>query len=504
MLEFNFLSKKRFIVRYAFLFPFTVFGILSVLYCRITADEGWYTFVSNAVYDGYFPYDDFLFTQMPFLPYVYGIVMQFGMPSLVVGRWVSFCFGLLSVVLVLSIYHNDNRRQIVSGLLLTFNLSFIYDTTIFKTQSLTVMLSAAALFFLVRRKNMFLWGLFFINLAIMTRLSMLPAILFFWGYAFITNRNKIKSLLFLMFLNIFVLAILFFTLNYLTGGNFAFGVLEFHDEYYPSAKWTLDTLARFSVNVCKNQGVIVVLTPVAGLVAAYRLLGRRSELQTNNDDLIALFSFCCWISITIIHATRKVPYATYQTSNIVFAITTITPVFTSLLTNLSDRMRKVIFVVFTTAILSTMQFQEYPIRFDGSGTLKQHEKALTTLENIKRHGVKTILTFNPELAAETGLVLLSGYELGPFSYFRNMDDIQSKQKRVANERRFITDIERQRADILAITGENLLIMLSSGNTRIAGDFFSLIKKNYTIEKKIRNFGQYSDTLFIGLAKRKRR
>ncbi len=59
-------------------------AIAFLLYGRLNADEGWYIYASRMVYDGYIPYRDFAFTQMPLLPYVYGDVCQ---TTIRCGHW---------------------------------------------------------------------------------------------------------------------------------------------------------------------------------------------------------------------------------------------------------------------------------------------------------------------------------------------------------------------------------------------------------------------------------
>src|SRR5882757_1777342 len=71
-------------------------GLLFVVRGELNADEGWYLYASRLVYRGQLPYRDFSFTQMPLLPYVYGLV-QLVKPSLYLGRVVSVAFTIGAV-----------------------------------------------------------------------------------------------------------------------------------------------------------------------------------------------------------------------------------------------------------------------------------------------------------------------------------------------------------------------------------------------------------------------
>jgi hypothetical protein len=57
----------------------------------IDADEGFYLLAARLVFEGKLPYVDFLYTQMPLLPYIYGLWMQFWGESWLSGRLFSAC-----------------------------------------------------------------------------------------------------------------------------------------------------------------------------------------------------------------------------------------------------------------------------------------------------------------------------------------------------------------------------------------------------------------------------
>src|SRR5258708_6936446 len=73
-------------------------GLLFVVRGELNADEGWYLYASRLVYRGQLPYRDFSFTQMPLLPYVYGLVQAIK-PSLYLGRIMSVTFAIGAVAL---------------------------------------------------------------------------------------------------------------------------------------------------------------------------------------------------------------------------------------------------------------------------------------------------------------------------------------------------------------------------------------------------------------------
>ena len=479
----------------AMLLTYAILGIINIYFGRLTSDEGWYLYVSNVVYSGTIPYRDFLFTQMPFVPYIYGLILNIVTPSLVVGRWLSFVFGLLSVAVILSTFRVDKRAAAFAGLLLTMNLNFVFDTTILKTQALTVFLTAVSMYFLSSRHNRPLLGLFFLNLTVFTRLSMLPALVLCWVYVVVTNRGHLKRNLFIATGNAVLGMLILVVLNRYTDGNFRFGVYTFHDAYFPNAEWSTQTLVRFVVSVFKNQALITSATLILGIVSCVKVIRLPYNDWQNKAQLFPVFAFLCWLTTTIVHATRTIPYATYQTSNIIFAVATISPLLSSAVDGVVVRTRLAFVSIFLLLLIS-MPFQEYDIRLDGDGSVQQYEAAVHRIQTLKTSEARTILTFNPELAASSGLKLLPGYEMGAFSYFSRFDDCKSLKLKVKNSNGFAQDIENRSADVIALTGGNIILMLSNGDMTRAKRLFAWLQNGYRLEQRIRDYGQYSDTLYI--------
>src|SRR5882757_7722129 len=73
-------------------------GLLFVVRGELNADEGWYLYASRLVYRGQLPYRDFSFTQMPLLPYVYGVPQLFT-SSFYLGRAVSVVLSVAGLAL---------------------------------------------------------------------------------------------------------------------------------------------------------------------------------------------------------------------------------------------------------------------------------------------------------------------------------------------------------------------------------------------------------------------
>ena len=73
---------------------YVAISIAFIFLGRPNADEGWYLLASKMVLQGQLPYRDFAFTQMPLLPYIYGIPQILFSSSIVIGRVTSVILSL--------------------------------------------------------------------------------------------------------------------------------------------------------------------------------------------------------------------------------------------------------------------------------------------------------------------------------------------------------------------------------------------------------------------------
>jgi hypothetical protein len=119
------------------------------------ADEGWYLYASKLVYGGVLPYQDFAYTQMPLLPYVYGIPQRLFGPSLLVGRLTSVVLSLGTFGMCCSIArrYGDERAAAITALLLLSWTYGVYYQTIVKTYALVSFFVVATFWLLSSKLN---------------------------------------------------------------------------------------------------------------------------------------------------------------------------------------------------------------------------------------------------------------------------------------------------------------------------------------------------------------
>jgi 4-amino-4-deoxy-L-arabinose transferase-like glycosyltransferase len=112
----------------------------------IDGDEGFYLMASRLVFEHKVPYRDFFFTQMPLLPYVYGLWMQIAGRSWVSARIFS---GILTALLgtILFAFICRETRKPAAGLLAV--VLFTSSTLVFAWFTIVKTFALAAIFLLL-------------------------------------------------------------------------------------------------------------------------------------------------------------------------------------------------------------------------------------------------------------------------------------------------------------------------------------------------------------------
>ena len=167
----------------------------------LNQDEGWYLYAARQITEGRVLYRDFMFTQGPALPFVYGvlfpIIEKFGVAG---GRLITSLFGLASVGCAAWLAFRSAKRfaktAALCALILTgVNVYQSYFTTIVKTYSLCAFFLTAGFVALSyangkRGASGAFWGGFLLALAACTRLSAGVA-LPIAGLWLVCNRRKV-------------------------------------------------------------------------------------------------------------------------------------------------------------------------------------------------------------------------------------------------------------------------------------------------------------------------
>ena len=117
---------------------FLLVGYYTITFAQLNSDEGWYLYAARQVYQGQRPYQDFAFTQMPLVPYIYGVGLLLW-KSMYTGRLISFLIFCTSLILIYKISKETFKPESFLWLLLIFTVypdGFYFDTIV-KTYALT-------------------------------------------------------------------------------------------------------------------------------------------------------------------------------------------------------------------------------------------------------------------------------------------------------------------------------------------------------------------------------
>lgn len=473
----------------ACIFIYAAIGLPVVFWGRLNLDEGFYLLASLNVLAGEKPYRDFLFSQMPFLPYFYGPLLLIGGKSLAAGRWISFFLGMASVVLVVRAAWRLQgvHAAVVTGLLYVCNLNLVFDSCIVKTQPLTIFLTALALAAIVAGSSAqwLAMSTAFMTLAVLTRLSMLPALVLLWVMPlFSVSRRRHIGVVCGSILTL-ALAAWYFS----AAGPMYFGVYESHNDFHHDPAWSLAGVRSFCAGVVDNQRAILLCGSLGAIVFPWRLAQNRRPLS--RGDWVLLYCLLGYLGTTAIHASRAIAYPTYQSSNVAFLLLFAGVWAGGLLARLSMRRRWIGYAILMFAILFRIDRQEYVVHRNGHGGPGQYREALALLRR-ERSGNGKILTFNTELAIDSGLRVLPKYELGCFSYLPDFPDATADRLNVLTFKQLFHDIHHQKAEFIGTTRDYFCY----GTRYSADDIRREIESRYDLVGKILRYGQFFETLYI--------
>ena len=473
---------------------YLAFALPVVFWGRLTADEGWYLLASVNVAEGLRPYRDFLFTQTPLLPYVYGAILSTVGASLVAARFVSMLFGLGGLLCAMAAIQRrvGTFAAVLGGTILVLDLAVAFDASVLKTQSLTLLFGGLAILFASGSGRWFeiVGSVAAMTLAVLTRLSMAPALVCFYVYwiAAGSARRGIAWVAAAASVGVLAVSAGFFW----AGGNAFFGVYDFHLAYFAGMPTDGKFLWFFVKGFVANQMPVIVagLSAFGLLIWRWKKFGIASSPWAADVRLLALL-LASYLSTTILHATRTVTYPTYQTSNVLFLIA-FAGIVLGRLGSSKPRRQAAMMAAAVLIGLAGMPWQEYVVNLRGVGAPGKVAEATAKL-NLLPKGNGQILTLAPELAVSTRLNLLPGYEMGAFSYFPRLDDARAEQLRVVNAARLARDLTEHRASILGLTTNSLYdFERGLGRARLV----QLIASRYNLVGTVEGYGQYSEVLYL--------
>lgn len=522
---------------------------LSILLCaanlflgNLNQDEGWYLYAAKQITQGQVLYRDFMFTQGPALPYVYGIlfpvVEKFGIAG---GRLITALFGLAAAGCAAWLAARTVSSKawkpaaLFAFILVGVNVYQSYFTVIVKTYSLCAFFLTAGFVALSytggrRGASAAFWGGFLLALAACTRLSAgvaLPAA----GLWLLWNRKKVSPLSWIAFGlgGGFILLAGLGTFFMLTPENTEFALFGYHAGRSPGSLTQLLALKAGFI----SRSVQAYFVFSSGLLLTFalkrlhwpvrergfeemtldsrpKLIEMMREANAPRSPFERSFISLLWFSgalITLVHFLAPFPYDDYQV--IVFPLLAAALAVTLAPHCPEKQQLRAVFAVLlicTAASFSSPINQDWMIR--GRDRIWWKFKEMPDLELLQKTGAEIrgklgrdglLLTQDTYLAIEANALVPHGMEMGPFCYYPDMPREKAERLNLLNEELMLRILTVAHAPLAALSGYGLTIRSPEIAELSSDDFKKLrgaLETSYRKTAEILNFGQACTTMDI--------
>ncbi len=508
----------------------------------LNQDEGWYLYAAKQITQGQVLYRDFMFTQGPALPYIYGVLFpiigKFGVAG---GRLITLFFGLAAAGCAAWLAARSvSSKHWKAAALCTFILAGVnvyqsYFTVIVKTYALCAFFLTAgfvALSYTSGRRggSAAFWGGFLLALAACTRLSAgiaLPVA----GLWLLWNRKKVFPLSWIAFGlgGGFILLIGLGIFFLIAPENTEFALFGYHAGRSPGSLIQLVALKAGFI----SRSVQAYFVFFAGLLLTFalqrlhwpirergfegmmldsrpNLIELLREANTKRSPFARSFISLLWLSgalITLVHFLAPFPYDDYQV--IVYPLLAAALAVT-LVPHCPERQQlRAIFavlVICAAASFSSPLNQEWLIRgrdriwwkFKETPDLLALQKVGAALrEKLGENGL--FLTQDTYLVIEANARVPHGMEMGPFCYYPNMPREQAEKLNLLNQEMLIELLTQAPAPVAVFSGYGLTIR-SPEIAEISSSDWKLLRAaletGYKKTGEVPNFGQAYTTLEI--------
>ncbi len=489
----------------------------NLLLGNLNQDEGWYLLAALRVAEGARPYRDFLFTQGPVMPAVYGLLSPLWAPfGLLGGRILTQALGLLAVLLALGSVRRvvpasqRGNASLVVWLLCACVPVHGYFTTIPKTYALTAVWLCAAYGLLALRAGPGAHAASgaLLALAAATRISMAPALpltaLVLWGRASDRRAGRRHCGLFCAG------ALAGLALTYGLAALGGFDGLRFALLYHGAR----ETQGVGAWAVLRGGFVSRALQayPLPWIAVGWLTLQRPRRWIDPSLPPALLAAQAAVAGITALHALSPFPYDDYQTPVMpllawIVAAHLARPAAAQARPAAADRMtpRALTLAAVLLALASPLLMEWVVIRQDRLWFERKAVPDLFALRAVGRRlrsGIapgEVLLTQDAYLAVEARRGVPPGLEMGPFSLFPDLSPEQARRRRVHTVATLTALLRQGDAPWAATSGYSFAIA-APGTGRLAEAdrqaLLDALAESYEPAEVIPDFGQNHTTLTL--------
>ena len=262
------IKAKEVIIIIAVMVLYSMMSVYFVNYGSYGWDEGYYLSACKAVADGKMMYSDFAYTQTPVLPYLYGYLLKGTGIHLFSGRMLTAVLGLFNVMVGLWMIKRQSNyfALLTAGCLFLSSPFLIYNLSVVYTHALTSLFILLSVYFSLpgRGKYALLISIFFMILAVSTRLTVIMAVIPLLLFYVYQQRKDGKSLV-LFCLLLLLSGLLYLPFIITSKDTFLFSIYGYHLLWNPSFRAVIITklfqLAQFEEHnlLIFGTGVMVLL-----------------------------------------------------------------------------------------------------------------------------------------------------------------------------------------------------------------------------------------------------
>ncbi len=489
---------------------FILFASAYVFVGEINEDEGWYLYAANLVYEGNILYADFLFTQAPLMPYLYGLPQAALGSSLYVGRFTSLvlAFGLVLIVAAAARRLGGEFAAFIAVLALAFSPYALYHLTISKTYPLAAVLIGLAVWSLTAERQSFcrrLLAVIALTLAAATRLSVIAAVPALLLSFLIFDRERWGRVLLYGLVATVLFACIFLPFLITDANNTLFGLLGFHTVAYQAGNWF-----QYLYEKIDNIGSLVNNTVFLWLGALLWLclfaVRRKSPFWQNLRER-SVYVHLVVILVTIFLA-NFVPRATrfdYQIISlpplVVLATVSIAKVYRELR---HDVARRTLAALIIGIVLISALGGNHHLDLRGGNLPGKEIDELAEFLNEQLDPGEKVFTMHPYIAVAADRELLPGTEMAMFSYFPEWDRATCARHRVINDDIASEYIDSALAGAVILTAADfrrnstLTSLDPRERERNAQEMLARIENRYRLALTMQSFGQWQETMYVYL------
>lgn len=490
--------------RIATLLGIALYIIGSWIYLELgqaNTDEGWYLYASKLVFQGALPYRDFAYTQMPLLPYIYG-VLQIVAPSLLLGRLTSIfiSLGTLGMSVVIARRYAGARAGAIAALLFAAFTFGIYYDSIVKTYALVSFFFTAALFVLSSNlKDTWKYPLallyaFAAALVRFTALFFLAPILLYVLVA--APRLKTRALMLLESAAATLVAGFFLLPDWPTA---QWNLLDSHLSHWgssPISDRVKDVLTARLPEIVHNFGPVLVLCAAA----LYFILLNRDAKSWRRDPAPLLVATVGLILFGASHLANGI----WEIEYLAPALIAFLPILAIALsrfyveTESASRAWVPVALIAVIILLPLGESTQHTDLTGGLPPLAEIDQVADFVDQNSQPTDKVLTLESLYVAVDANRAVLPGFTLAQFS-LQDVDTATAQQLHVVNYE-LVSDAIKQKAARILVLTDGDLGRLTGGDSPDSGDLQFALDQNYYEAETVTDFGQFDETVHIYLSR----